>query len=84
MTNENMQMDGDEYLRATFFSTEEEVAALKQQDAAKREASLAKRRQTWKNHEEFRTAKAFIQALERLDHASRCAWVGYLADRWKV
>ncbi len=46
--------------------------------------ALATRRARRHDRAEFRTANAFIRALEARDHATRCAWVRYLADRWKI
>ncbi len=81
MSDEDMQMDHDEMLRAMFFSTEEEVAALKAERESEREAKKARRRSR-KTRDDIKALKAFVRLIEQVDARDRQAAVLYLVDRY--
>jgi len=82
MSDQNMQMDDNEILRATFFSSEEEVQALKDQDEAKRAAKLMQQQRRRRASQEFRDLARFVRCLEALPHDHRRANILWLADKY--
>jgi hypothetical protein len=78
MTDDNMQMDEHEFMKANFFSSDEEFAAAK----AEAEAARVKRKHRPKMADDIKALLAFVRLIERVDDHCRVAAVSYLVDRY--
>jgi len=79
MSDDNMQMDEMEYLRAKFFAPEGEIERVQ----AERDARKQARRDRYKANAEFRLMRRVVKVFNELPHSNVTAWINWLDEAYK-